>query len=112
MGDDKLAWIYLVIGGLMEVIFTVCLKYSENFSKFWPSFWFFVSSILSFILLNKAINLGIPIGTAYAVWTGIGAALTVIAGIILFKEPAELPRLIFLMLLIGSIIGLKFVTKG
>ncbi len=106
-----MGWIFLIIGGLFELGFTVSLKYSENFTKLYPSIGFFVCSILSFVFLNKAINSGLPIGTAYAVWTGIGAIGTVIAGILLFKEGADFWRIFFLLTLIGSIIGLKFVTK-
>jgi quaternary ammonium compound-resistance protein SugE len=104
-----MAWLYLVIAGLFEVAFTTSLKLSNNFSnRFW-SVIFLVSISLSFFLLNKAIQ-SIPIGTGYAVWTGIGAAGTVLVGIFLFKEPSDLVRLFFLFLLIGSILGLKFVS--
>ena len=103
-------WLFLVIGGLFEIGFTISLKYSENFSRLWPSISFFVCISLSFLFLNKAINSGLPIGTSYAVWTGIGAAGTAIAGMIFFKEPAALWRIFFLVLLIGSIVGLKFVS--
>ena len=103
-------WLFLIIGGLFEIGFTVSLKYSENFSRLWPSLSFAVCITLSFFFLNKAINGGLPIGTSYAVWTGIGAAGTAIAGMIFFKEPAAMWRIFFLVLLIGSIIGLKFVS--
>lgn len=103
-------WLFLVIGGLFEIGFTISLKYSENFSRLWPSVSFVVCICLSFFFLNKAINGGLPIGTSYAVWTGIGAAGTAIAGMIFFKEPAAMLRIFFLMLLIGSIVGLKFVS--
>lgn len=104
-----MAWFYLIIAGLFEVGFTTSLKLSDNFSnKGWAAL-FFVSITLSFYFLNKAIE-SIPIGTAYAVWTGIGAVGTVIAGIILFREPSDFWRMFFIFLLIGSILGLKFVT--
>ncbi|MGN6510258.1 MAG: DMT family transporter, partial [Chitinophaga sp.] len=99
-------------GGLFEIGFTISLKYSENFSKLWPSLSFVVCISMSFFLLNKAINNGLPIGTAYAVWTGIGAAGTAIAGILFFKEPATAWRMFFLVMLIGSIIGLKLVSDA
>ena len=105
-----MAWIYLIIGGLFEVGFTISLKYSENFSKLIPSLSFLVCAVLSFVFLNKAANT-LPIGTAYAVWTGIGAAGTAVAGMLFFKEPVEAWRLFFLCLLIGSVIGLKLVAK-
>ncbi|RPD40368.1 DMT family transporter [Chitinophaga barathri] len=107
-----MAWLFLVLGGLFEIGFTISLKYSENFSKLWPSVSFVICIALSFFLLNKAINNGLPIGTAYAVWTGIGAAGTAIAGMLFFKEPAAAWRIFFLVMLIGSIIGLKFVSEG
>lgn len=104
-----MSWVYLVIAGLFEVGFTTSLKLSENFSnKGWAAV-FFISITLSFYFLNKAIQV-IPIGTAYAVWTGIGAVGTVIAGIILFREPSDFWRMFFIFLLIGSILGLKFVS--
>ncbi|UPK70190.1 DMT family transporter [Chitinophaga filiformis] len=102
-----MAWIFLIIGGLFEIGFTISLKYSENFTRLWPSVGFFACISLSFLFLNKAITSGLPIGTSYAVWTGIGAAGTAIAGILLFKEPAAFWRLFFLFMLIASIIGLK-----
>lgn len=103
-------WLFLVIGGLFEIGFTISLKYSENFTKLWPSLCFIVCISLSFFFLNKAINGGLPIGTSYAVWTGIGAAGTAIAGMLFFKEPVMIWRIFFLVLLIGSIVGLKFVS--
>ncbi len=106
-----MAWIYLILGGLFEVGFTTCLKLSNNFSKLNWSIGFFICISLSFLLLNKAVQT-LPIGTAYAVWTGIGAAGSVLAGIFLFKEPSDFWRLFFLFLLIGSILGLKFATKS
>ena len=105
-----MAWFYLVIAGLFEVGFTTSLKLSDNFSKTGWSLLFFVCISLSFYFLNKAIQ-HIPIGTAYAVWTGIGAVGTVLVGIALFKEPADFWRMFFIILLIGSILGLKLVTS-
>lgn len=105
-----MAWIYLIIAGLFEVGFTTSLKLSDNFSNRWWSLMFFVCISLSFFFLNKAIQT-IPIGTGYAVWTGIGAVGTALIGIILFKEPAEFWRMFFIFLLIGAIIGLKLVSS-
>lgn len=102
-----MAWFYLIIAGLFEVGFTTSLKLSDNFAnKGWAAL-FFISITLSFYFLNKAIQV-IPMGTAYAVWTGIGAVGTVIVGIALFKEPSDFWRIFFIFLLIGSILGLKF----
>lgn len=105
-----MAWLFLIIGGLFEIGFTISLKFSENFTKLWPSVSFAICIALSFFFLNKAINNGLPIGTAYAVWTGIGAAGTAIAGMLLFREPAVFWRVFFLITLIASIVGLKFVS--
>jgi quaternary ammonium compound-resistance protein SugE len=105
-----MSWIILIIAGLFEVGFTTCLKLSNNFSNVKWSTAFFICITMSFLLLNKAIQT-IPIGTAYAVWTGIGAVGTVIMGIALYKEPADFWRMFFIVLLIGSIIGLKVSHK-
>ena len=105
-----MAWFYLIIAGCFEVGFTTSLKLSNNFSHRWWALMFFVSISLSFYFLNKAIEI-IPIGTAYAVWTGIGAVGTVIVGIILFREPSDFWRMFFIFLLIGSILGLKLFSN-
>ena len=104
-----MAWIYLVLAGLFEIGFTTCLKFSENFSKTSWSIGFIVSITLSFMLLNKAVQV-IPLGTAYAVWTGIGAVGTVIIGVSVFNEPLFFWRIFFISTLIASIIGLKVVS--
>jgi quaternary ammonium compound-resistance protein SugE len=101
-----MAWLILVLAGFFEIAFTTCLKMSENFKHPWWSAGFFISITVSFLLLNKAIQT-IPLGTSYAVWTGIGAVGSVIVGIVIFKEPATFWRLFFIFLLIASIVGLK-----
>jgi len=103
-------WIILIIAGLFEVGFTSCLKLSDNFSNYKWSIGFFICITLSFVLLNIAIQT-IPIGTAYAIWTGIGAVGTVVMGIYLYNEPTDFWRLLFIFMLIGSIIGLKTVSR-
>lgn len=103
-------WLILIIAGLFEVGFTTCLKLSDNFKNMGWAIGFFICISLSFIFLNKAIQT-IPMGTAYAVWTGIGAVGTAIMGIALYKEPADFWRVFFICLLIGSIAGLKLVSK-
>jgi quaternary ammonium compound-resistance protein SugE len=108
--DNNMAWVYLVIAGLFEVAFTTSLKLSNNFSHKGWSILFFISITLSFLLLNKAIQT-IPMGTGYAVWTGIGAIGTALIGIFFFKESADFWRVFFIFLLIGSIVGLKAVSK-
>lgn len=104
-----MAWTLLILAGLFEIGFTTFLKLSEGFSRFWPSVGFFICAIISFWLLTRA-TLVIPMGTAYAVWTGIGAFGTALIGILWFGDPTTAWRLVFLVLLIGSIIGLKLVS--
>jgi quaternary ammonium compound-resistance protein SugE len=109
-----MAWIILIIAGFFEVGFTTCLNKAKETSGTESSFWFtgfFLALSMSMFLLYKATQT-LPMGTSYAVWTGIGAAGTVLIGIIFFKEPADFWRLFFIFLLIGSIVGLKFVTKA
>ncbi len=106
-------WIILVIAGLFEVAFAFCLGKAKASSGNEMYLWyagFIITLSLSMTLLIKATQT-LPIGTAYAVWTGIGAVGTVLVGIFFFKEPATFLRLIFLTTLIGSIIGLKFVAN-
>jgi len=105
------AWVVLVLAGAFEVGFTSSMKMADNptASRWWTAL-FWVSVISSFALLSEAIKT-IPLGTAYAVWTGVGAVGTAIIGIVFFKDPATFWRLFFLSLLIGSIVGLKVVTK-
>ncbi|MCD6063514.1 MAG: multidrug efflux transporter [Flavipsychrobacter sp.] len=102
-------WFILVLAGLFEVGFTTCLKFSNNFKNMYWGVGFFICITISFILLNKAIQT-IPMGTAYAVWTGIGAVGTAIIGILFFNEAAEFWRMLFIFTLIASIIGLKLVS--
>ncbi|HAQ20948.1 MAG TPA: QacE family quaternary ammonium compound efflux SMR transporter [Prolixibacteraceae bacterium] len=105
-------WILLIIAGLFEVGFASCLgkaKETSGAESVWWLVGFILSLTLSMILLYKA-SLTIPIGTAYAVWTGIGAVGTVIMGIAFFKEPADFWRMLFITTLIISIIGLKIST--
>jgi quaternary ammonium compound-resistance protein SugE len=104
-----MAWLILIVAGLFEVGFTTCLKLSDNFSDWKWSTGFFICITLSFVLLNKAVQT-IPLGTGYAVWTGIGAVGTVLIGMFFFKEPTDFWRLFFIFSLIGSIVGLKLVS--
>ena len=99
-------WIFLIIAGLLEIGFTTCLKLSNNFANLKWTVGFIVCIVLSFYLINKATQT-LPLGTAYAVWTGIGAAGTVIVGIIFFNEPVSIGRIFFITTLIASVIGLK-----
>ena len=106
-------WIILIIAGLFEVGFATCLGKAKETSGSTAALWwtgFFVSLSISMFLLYKATQT-LPIGTAYAVWTGVGAVGTVLVGIIIFKEPAHFWRLFFIVTLIASIIGLKAVSN-
>lgn len=106
-------WLILIVAGLFEVGFATCLGKAKESSGLTATYWmagFFICLAISMLLLYKA-TLTLPIGTAYAVWTGVGAVGTVIIGIIYFKEPAEFWRLFFLTTLIASIIGLKYVSS-
>ena len=100
------AWWVLALAGVFEIAWAVGLKYTQGFTKFWPCVWTFGCLVLSFFLLSKAVT-QIPLGTAYAVWTGIGAAGTVVAGILLFQEPMTALRMTCLFLIIAGIAGLK-----
>lgn len=106
-----MAWINLLIASVFEIAFALLLKESESFTKLWPTIGFSVCAMLSLFFLTRAIQV-LPLGTAYAIWTGIGAAGTVIAGAYLYAEPIGLARMFFLGLLIISVIGLKFVTQN
>lgn len=106
-------WIILIIAGLFEVGFTSCLGKAKDSTGTESYLWytgFLVSLIISMLLLMKATQT-LPLGTAYAVWTGIGAVGTVLVGIFVFKEPATFLRLFFIVTLIGSIVGLKAVSS-
>lgn len=105
-----MAWLLLVIAGLLEVGWAIGLKYSEGFTRLVPSVWTGLAIVGSMWLLAVAART-IPIGTAYAVWVGIGALGAAVLGIVLFKEPISLARGFFLALLLASIIGLKL-TSG
>jgi len=105
-------WILLIIAGLFEVGFATCLGMANKTEGMTSKFWmlgFFVSLSISMFLLYK-VTQELPIGTAYAVWTGVGAVGTVIIGILVFKEPADFWRLFFITTLIASIVGLKAVS--
>lgn len=102
-----MAWIYLIIAGIFEVVWAMALKYSNGFTKLFPSLITFGGMAISFYLLALATKT-LPMGTAYAVWTGIGAFGAVILGIFLFDEPVNLLRMVFLCFILVGIIGLKF----
>ena len=104
-----MGWVYVVAAGFFEIAFTTAMKMSEGFSRLYPTLFFVLFSIASFFLLVRSLT-SLPLGTAYAVWTGIGAFGTAFIGILYFKEPATVGRIFFLLTLIGSVIGLKLVS--
>ena len=101
-----MSWIYLLIAGITEIIWAVGLKFADGFTNFVPSLVTILFIAISFLLFATAMKT-IPIGTAYAVFTGIGAAGTAVVGIVLFNENASLEKMFFLLLLLVGIIGLK-----
>lgn len=104
-----MAWIYLVIAGLFEVGWAISLKYAQGFTKVGPSIATIALMILSFGFLSRALRT-LPVGTAYTIWTGIGAVGTVFLGMVLFQEPIEVRRLFCIGLIVIGVIGLKFVS--
>ena len=104
-----MAWLYLFIAGGLEVFWSTFLKLSEGFTKLWPSVWAVAGMIASFFFLSQATKT-LPMGTAYAIWTGIGTVGTVILGIVLFAEPVTAMRLGCIALIVTGILGLKFVA--
>ena len=105
-----MAWVYLIIAGLLEVCWAIGLKYTQGFSKPWPSIATITAMILSFILLAQALKT-LPVGTGYAVWTGIGVIGTVLLGMIFLGEPRDAARIACLMLIAAGIIGLRIVSS-
>ena len=103
----KVAWIWLLIAGLLEVGWAIGLKYSDGFTKLWPSIWTAAGMLLSYLALAQAMK-DLPVGTAYPIWTGIGAIGTAILGIVLFNEPRTLVKILSVMLITAGIIGLRF----
>jgi quaternary ammonium compound-resistance protein SugE len=101
-----MAWFILFIAGLFEVAWAIGLKYSDGFTRLWPSVFTIVSVIISMGLLAYSLKY-LPVGTAYAVWTGIGAVGTAILGIFLFNESKDFIRIFFIFLIIVGIVGLK-----
>jgi quaternary ammonium compound-resistance protein SugE len=104
-----MAWLYLFVAGLFEIAWAIGLKYAEGFSRLVPSALTLLAMALSVVLLSIALRT-LPVGTAYAVWTGIGAVGTAALGIYLFGEPATAARLASIGLIVAGIVGLKLVT--
>ena len=104
-----MAWIYLLVAGLFEVAWAVGLKYTEGWTRLWPSLGTIAGMVVSFWCLSQALK-AIPIGTGYAVWTGIGAIGVAAVGIVLFAESASPARLACIALIVAGVVGLKAVS--
>lgn len=105
-----MAWIYLLIAGVLEVQWAVTMKYTEGFSKLWPSVFCVLGMAASVYFLALA-QKTLPLGTSYAIWTGIGAVGAAICGMILFNEPRDIARILCILVIVAGILGLKF-TSG
>lgn len=101
-----MSWVILFVAGLLEVAWAVGLKYTEGFTKLWPTVGTVVSLVASFVLLGLALK-SLPVGTAYAIWVGIGAVGTAVLGILLFGESTDVLKLVSLGLICAGIVGLK-----
>ena len=101
-----MAWVYVFVAGIFEVVWITGLKYTDGFTRLWPSAGTVVAMGVSMVCLSLAVR-AIPIGTAYAVWTGIGATGAAIVGMILFNEPRDVARVFFIVLIVSGVVGLK-----
>lgn len=106
-----MAWVVLLLAGLFEIGWAIGLKYTEGFTRLWPSFWTVLAMVLSVWFLGMAMK-SLPMGTAYSIWVGIGAIGAVISGIVLFGESASLIRLVSLALIVTGVVGLKLATPA
>lgn len=106
-----MAWLLLLIAGLLEVGWAIGLKYTEGFTRLWPSVGTLVAMTLSVVLLGIAMK-SLPVGTSYAVWVGVGAVGTAILGMVLFGESASAGRLVSLGLIVAGIVGLKLASPA
>ncbi|WP_026988224.1 quaternary ammonium compound efflux SMR transporter SugE [Fodinicurvata fenggangensis] len=106
-----MAWFMLVVAGLLEIGWAVGLKYTDGFTRLWPSLFTLVAIVSSFALLGLSLR-SLPLGTAYAVWTGIGTAGTVLLGMLLFDESADAGRLGCIVLILSGIVGLKVLGEA
>lgn len=106
-----MAWVVLFCAGLLEIGWAVGLKYSEGFTRLWPTVGTTIALVGSMVLLGMAVRT-LPLGTAYAVWTGIGTVGTAVLGIVLFREPATAMRLFCIALIVAGIVGLRFASAS
>jgi quaternary ammonium compound-resistance protein SugE len=110
-GASPMSWLYLAVAGLFEIGWAVGLKYTDGFTRLWPSLWTVAAMAISFVLLSLALRT-LPMGTAYAVWTGIGAVGTAIVGIFLLNESTDPMRLGCIGLIVAGIVGLKLASPA
>jgi quaternary ammonium compound-resistance protein SugE len=103
-------WVVLFCAGLLEIVWAIGLKQTEGFTRLWPSVWTLAAMVVSFGLLSQALKT-IPVGTGYAVWTGIGAVGTAVVGMLWLGEPREIGRVVCLSLIVGGIVGLRFFSS-
>ena len=106
-----MAWVYLAIASVFEVEWAIAMKYAHGFTRVWPTVACLTGMVVSVLFLAFAVR-SLPIGTAYAVWTGIGATATAILGMLLFDEPHNLPRLACLLLITGGVVGLRLLSPS
>lgn len=106
MYSREMAWFYLLIAGILEVVWAVAMKYSEGWTRLYPSLITLLAMAIGFYFLSLAMK-ELPMGTAYAVWTGIGTIGTVIYGVLYFKEPLDVIKIVCILLIISGIVGLK-----
>lgn len=105
-----MAWVYLLVAAVFEVQWAVTLKYTEGFTRLWPSVACAAGMVVSVFFLALA-QRTLPVGTSYAVWTGLGAAGTAVCGMVLFGESREVARVLCILLIVAGVLGLKLVTK-
>ena len=109
--SQTVSWLVLIVAGVFEVGWAIGLKYTEGFTRFWPTLWTAVALVLSMVLLGLAVK-ELPVGTAYAVWVGVGAVGTAILGIVLLGEAASFARVASIALIVAGIVGLKLATPA
>ena len=109
--SSKMPWIYLIIAGLLEIGWAIGLKYTNGFTRLWPTVIAIALMTVSFYFMSLALK-SLPLGTVYAVWTGIGAAGTAALGMILFGEPREVARILCLGMIVAGTVGLKLFSKA
>jgi quaternary ammonium compound-resistance protein SugE len=103
------SWLVLIVAGLFEVGWAIGLKYTQGFTRLWPTVWTAAALVISMVLLGAAVKV-LPVGTAYAVWVGIGAVGTAVLGVVLLGEAASLGRVVSIALIVVGIVGLKLAT--